>query len=601
MLVAEIEARHTPEAIEDEIRIFEERAAQVQRGEISDDQFRPFRLKHGIYGQRQPGFQMVRTKVPSGLLNSEQLRALATLAEDYSTGRGHVTTRENIQFHFVLMRNVPTIMRLLAEAGLTTREACGNTVRNVTSCPLAGVCPTEAFDVTPYALATTRFFLRHPEFHSLPRKFKIAFSGCEDDGNCAVAGIHDVGLIARVRGFNGSGRRGFKVLVGGGLGSLPTEAATFAEFLPEEELIPTIEAVLRVFNEHGNRQNKHKARMKFVLREKGIDEFRRLVAEQRARVTTPAERATLPTPVAPPLVNLLPAVSPGNGNGHSGAGPGLGSEIGDRDAAATARAEYEQWVRSNAQPQRQPGYAVVWIKLPAGTVLTAQFTGLADLLDRYKLGAVRIAVSQDLVIPYVPLQHLSAIHVDLQRLNLATPGARTIADVTGCPGATTCNLGITRSLTLADVLAAEFAAETDPEVQKIRIKISGCPNSCGHHHIADIGLYGNARKVEEKQAPYYQLMLAGEVSGDGVIFARQVAPVPAKRIPQALRALIGFYQRERSAGEPFRSWARRTSDEAIVRELQPFIDADRDEADLFVDWGDQETYSLKLGRGECAA
>ncbi len=601
MLVAEIEARHTQEAIEDEIRIFEERAAQLQRGEITDDQFRPFRLKHGIYGQRQPGFQMVRTKVPSGLLNLEQLRALATLAKDYSTGRGHVTTRENIQFHFVLMRNVPTIMRLLAEAGLTTREACGNTVRNITSCPLAGVCATEAFDVTPYALATTRFFLRHPEFHSLPRKFKIAFSGCEDDGNCAVAGIHDVGLIARVRGFNGSGRRGFKVLVGGGLGSLPTEAATFAEFLPEEELIPTIEAVLRVFSEHGNRQNKHKARMKFVLREKGIDEFRRLVAEQRARVTTPAERATLPTPVVPPLVNLLPAVSPGNGNGHSGAGPGIGSEIGDRDAAATARTEYEQWVRSNAQPQRQPGYAVVWIKLPAGTVLTAQLTGLADLLDRYKLGAVRIAVSQDLVIPYVPLQHLNAIHADLQRLNLATPGARTIADVTGCPGATTCNLGITRSLTLADVLAAEFAAETDPEVQKIRIKISGCPNSCGHHHIADIGLYGNARKVEEKQAPYYQLMLGGEVSGDGVIFARQVAPVPAKRIPKALRALIGFYQRERSAGEPFRSWARRTSDEAIVRELQPFIDADRDEADLFVDWGDQETYSLKLGRGECAA
>jgi len=369
-----------------------------------------------------------------------------------------------------------------------------------------------------------------------------------------------------------------------------------AEFLPEEELIPTIEAVLRVFNEHGNRQNKHKARMKFVLREKGIDEFRRLVAEKRALVKTPAEPAMLPTPVAPPLVNLLPAVSPSNGNGHSDAGPERASAT-----LAAARTEFEQWVRSNAQPQRQPGYAVVWIKLPAGTVLTAQLSGLADLLDRYKLGAVRIAVSQDLVIPYVPLQHLNAIHSDLRSLDLATPGARTIADVTGCPGATTCNLGITRSLTLSDVLAKEFASETDPEVQKIRIKISGCPNSCGHHHIADIGLYGNARKVEEKQAPFYQLMLGGEVSGDGVIFARQVVPVPAARIPQALRALIGFYQRERAAGEPFRSWSRRTSDEAIVSELRPFIDVSRDEADLFVDWGDQETYSLKLGRGECAA
>jgi len=595
MLVAEVEARHTPEAIEDEIRIFEGRAAQLQRGEITEDEFRPFRLKHGIYGQRQPGFQMVRTKVPSGLLNAEQLRALATLAEEYSTGRGHVTTRENIQFHFVQMRNVPAIMRLLAEAGLTTREACGNTIRNITSCPLAGVCHTEAFDVTPYALATTRFFLRHPEFHTLPRKFKIAFSGCEDDGNCAVAGIHDVGLIARVRGLNGTGRRGFKVLVGGGLGSLPTEAATFSEFLPEEELIPTIEAVLRVFNEHGNRKNKHKARMKFVLREKGIDEFRRLAAEQRTRVTTPPEQIVVPSPVTAPLVNPLPAVSSTNGNGHSNTRPGLASP-----APTVTKSEYEEWVRSNAQPQRQPGYAVVWIKLPAGTVLAAQLRGLAGLLDQYHLGALRIAISQDLVIPYVPLQHLNAIHSDLRLLDLATPGARTIADVTGCPGATTCNLGITRSLTLADVLATEFAAETDAEVQKIRIKISGCPNSCGQHHIADIGLYGNARKVEEQQAPYYQLMLGGEVSGDGVIFARQIAPVPAKRIPQALRALIGFYQRERAAGEPFRSWARRTPDETIVRELQPFVDAGRDDTDLFVDWGDQDTYSLKLGRGECA-
>jgi sulfite reductase beta subunit-like hemoprotein len=293
MLAVEVEARHTREAVEEEIRTFEERASQLQWGEISEDQFRPFRLKHGIYGQRQPGFQMVRVKIPSGLLNPNQLSVLADIAETYSTGRGYVTTRENIQFHFVSLENVPTIMRWLADAGLTTREACGNTVRNVTSCPLAGVCPTETFDVTPYALATTRFFLRHPEFHDLPRKFKIAFSGCEDDGNCAVGGIHDIGLIARVRGSNGTAHRGFKVLVGGGLGSLPTEAATLTEFSPEEELISTLEASLRVFKHHGNRKNKFKARMKFVLREKGIEEFRRLVAEKRAVVETPAEAMTM--------------------------------------------------------------------------------------------------------------------------------------------------------------------------------------------------------------------------------------------------------------------------------------------------------------------
>ncbi|MBZ5545449.1 MAG: nitrite/sulfite reductase [Acidobacteriia bacterium] len=579
MLTAESESRHTREAIEDEIRIFEERIGGLRRGEITEDQLRPFRLKHGIYGQRQAGFQMVRVKVPSGILNAVQLRTLAEIAETYSTGRGHVTTRENVQFHFVKMENVPAIMRSLADAGLTTREACGNTVRNVTSCPLAGVCPTESFDVTPHALATTRFFLRHPEFHDLPRKFKIAFSGCANDGNCAAAGIHDIGLIAQVRGSNGTGKRGFKVLVGGGLGSLPTEAATLTDFLPEEELIPAMEAVLRVFKEHGNYKNKLKARMKFVLRDKGIEEFRRLVAEKRKQVTTPAEVVKVPTPVQPPLVQLQPA--PASGNGASPA--------------------FERWQHHNVQPQRQPGFAVVWIKLPAGTVLTRQFLGLAGLLDKHGLSAVRIAISQDLVIPWTPLDRLQEIYKDLAALDLATPGARTIADVTGCPGATTCNLGITRSLTLAELLAQEFAEETDPEAHKVRIKISGCPNSCGQHHIADIGLYGNARRVGEKQAPYYQLMLGGKISADGVQFARQIVPLPAKRIPAALKALLEFYKNDRTEGESFRTWVVRTSDEAVISKLQPFVAATDDEDDLFIDWGDNETYSLKLGRGECAA
>jgi sulfite reductase beta subunit-like hemoprotein len=579
MLTAKVEARHTAEAIEEEIRIFEERVGQLLRGEITDDQFRPFRLKHGIYGQRQPGFQMVRVKIPSGILNAEQLRVLAEIAGTYSTGRGHVTTRENCQFHFVRMTNVPTIMRKLAASGLTTREACGNTVRNVTSCPLAGLCATESFDVTPYALATTRFFLRHPDFHDLPRKFKIAFSGCEDDGNCAAAGIHDIGLIARIRATNGTGKRGFKVLVGGGLGSLPTEAATLNDFLPEEELIPTMEAILRVFKEHGDYKNKLKARMKFVLRAKGIEEFRSLVAAKRATITTPAEVMTVPTPVRPPLVQLEPLEASGNG----------------------ASPDYERWRRHNVMPQRQQGYGVVWIKLPAGTIFTHQFLGLAEILDRHKLNAARIAVLQDIVIPWTPLERAKEIYKDLQALELATPGARTIADVTGCPGATTCNLGITRSLTLAEVLAQEFASETDPDILKIRVKISGCPNSCGHHHIADIGLYGNARKVGAKQAPYYQLMLGGEVTADGVRFARQIVPLPAKRIPGALRELLEFFKHDRQEGESFRAWTVRTPDEAVIHRLAPFAHGGEDEEDLFIDWGDQETYSLKLGRGECAA
>jgi sulfite reductase beta subunit-like hemoprotein len=508
---------------------------------------------------------------------------LADIADEYSTGRGHLTTRENIQFHFVKLENVGAAMRLLADAGLTTREACGNTVRNVTACPVAGICPGEAFDVTPYALGVSRYLLRHPDFHDLPRKFKIAFSGCENDGDCAVAGIHDVGLIAQVRGNNGTSRRGFKVLVGGGLGSLPTEAAVLTDFLPEEELLPTIEAVLRVFTETGNRKNKLMARLKFVLRAKGIEEFRRLVAEKRKVSQAPAETFVVPSPIQPALVTIAPLP--------------LSS------AATTTQTdpEYDRWAEHNLMSQRQAGYGAVWVKLSAGTFHSNQMRGLADVLEKNELTGVRIAVNQDLVIPWVPFDRVRAIYDELGALELATPGARTISDVTGCPGATTCNLGITRSLTLAEVLARELNDYTDPEIQKLRIKISGCPNSCGHHHIADIGFYGNVRKVGDQQAPYYQLLLGGKVNADGVRFARQIMAVPARPIPGIIRELLSFYQTDRQSAESFSAWVSRTPDKAIKERLIPLAEVTVTTEDLFVDWGDTETYSLKLGRGECVA
>ena len=579
----EVEERHSREAIEAEISRFEERVQQLQSGAITAEQFRPFRLKHGTYGQRQPGFQMLRVKVAAGVLKGEQLRVLADLADEYSTGRGHLTTRENVQFHFVKLEKVATAMRVLADAGLTTREACGNTVRNVTACPVAGVCPGEAFDVTPYALGVSRYLLRHPDFHDLPRKFKIAFSGCENDGDCAVAGIHDVGLIAQVRGTNGTSRRGFKVLVGGGLGSLPTESAVLTEFLPEEELLPTIEAVLRVFTETGNRKNKLLARLKYVLRAKGIEEFRRLVAEKSKVSTAPAEKFVVPSTIQPSLVTIAPA-------------PLSASAVDSR-----LDPEYDRWTESNLMSQRQAGYGAIWIKLPAGTFYSNQMRGLADVLEANELTGVRIAVNQDLVIPWVPFDRVRAIYDELRALDLATPGARTISDVTGCPGATTCNLGITRSLTLAEVLARELNGYTDPEIQKLRIKISGCPNSCGHHHIADIGFYGNVRKIGEQQAPYYQLLLGGKVDATGVRFARQIMAVPARPIPAIIRELLSFYQHDRRAAETFSDWVGRTPDKAISARLQPFADVNVNSEDIFVDWGDTETYSLKLGRGECVA
>ncbi len=579
----EIEERHSREAIETEIVRFEEKAQQLQSGAITAEQFRPFRLKHGTYGQRQPGFQMLRIKIAAGVLKPAQLRVLADIADEYSTGRGHLTTRENIQFHFVKLENVGAAMRLLADAELTTREACGNTVRNVTACPVAGICPGEAFDVTPYALGVSRYLLRHPDFHDLPRKFKIAFSGCENDGDCAVAGIHDVGLIAQVRGNNGTSRRGFKVLVGGGLGSLPTEAAVLTDFLPEEELLPTIEAILRVFTETGNRKNKLMARLKFVLRAKGIEEFRRLVAEKRKVSQVPAGVFTVPTPIKPSLVTIAPMPLPSSASGPQN------------------DPEYDRWAEHNLMFQRQAGYGGVWLKLSAGTFHSKQMRGLADVLEKNELSSVRIAVNQDLVIPWVPFDRVRAVYDELAALDLATPGARTISDVTGCPGATTCNLGITRSLTLAEVLSRELNGYTDPEIQKLRIKISGCPNSCGHHHIADIGFYGNVRKVGEQQAPYYQLLLGGKVNADGVRFARQIMAVPARPIPAIIRELLAFYQADRQRAETFSAWVSRTPDKAIKNRLLPLAEVNANTEDLFVDWGDTETYSLKLGRGECVA
>ena len=579
----EVEERHSREAIEAEIAVFEQRVHQLRHGEITEQQFRPFRLKHGTYGQRQPGFQMLRVKVAAGVLKPSQLRVLARIADEYSTGRGHLTTRENVQFHFVKLEDVPAAMRLLADCGLTTREACGNTVRNVTACPVAGICPGEAFDVTPYALGVSRYLLRHPDFHDLPRKFKIAFSGCADDGGCSVAGIHDVGLIAQVRGSNGTARRGFKVLVGGGLGSLPTESAVLTDFLPEEELLPIIEAVLRVFTETGNRKNKFKARLKFVLREKGIEEFRRLVFEKRKTSQAPAEVFTVPSPIRPVLVNISPA------------------PLTLRLDNSAIDSEYDRWAEHNLMVQRQNGYGAIWIKLPAGTFHSRQMRGLADLLEKHNLTGVRIAINQDLVVPWVPLERARDTYHDLRSLDLAIPGALTISDVTGCPGATTCNLGITRSLTLADELSHALEGYDDPEIKKLRIKISGCPNSCGHHHIADIGFYGNVRKIGDQQAPYYQLLLGGKVDADGVRFGRQIMSVPARPIPAIIRELLTFYQQDRQRGESFSEWVGRTPDNAVTERLRPLATVTSASEDIFLDWGDSETFSLKLGRGECAA
>jgi sulfite reductase beta subunit-like hemoprotein len=335
--------------------------------------------------------------------------------------------------------------------------------------------------------------------------------------------------------------------------------------------------------ETGNRKNKLMARLKFVLRAKGIEELRRLVAEKRKVSTAPAEKFVVPSPIQPSLVTIAPV------------------PLSSAPADTQADPAYDRWAEHNLMSQRQAGYGGVWVKLSAGTFHSNQMRGLADVLEKNELSGARIAVNQDLVIPWVPFDRVRAIYDELGALDLAAPGARTISDVTGCPGATTCNLGITRSLTLAEVLSRELSGYTDPEIQKLRIKISGCPNSCGHHHIADIGFYGNVRKVGEQQAPYYQLLLGGKVDADGVRFARQIMSVPARPTPAIIRELLSFYQSDRQPAESFSAWVSRTPDKAIKERLHPLAEVNVTTEDLFVDWGDTETYSLKLGRGECVA
>ncbi len=579
------EAKPIPAVVETEIQRFEDEVARFRRSDITPDEFRPLRQILGIYSQRQPDVQLVRVKIPAGVLTPVQLRELSAIAEEFSNGRGHFTTRENCQFHFVQLEHVPAVMRRLAAVGLTTREACGNTVRTVTACPLAGVCREEVFDVTPYALAISRALLRHPEFHGMPRKFKIAFSGCANDGRCTLAAIHDVGLIARTRRVDGSVQPGFLVLVGGGLGSLPTAALPLTEFLPAENLLPTLLAILRVFNRYGNRENKQKARMKFILRQYGIERFRALVAEQHALID-PDEVAAL---------SAMSAESPTEAHP-----PEAAFDDADSDHGFARRPAVSDWARYNLERQSQTGYAAVWVRLPAGNLSGMQMRGLADLLDQLELKILRVAVDQNLVIPWVRFEQAEALYSGLERLQLVAPGARTIADVTSCPGATTCSLAITRSQALAEILSEQMAGERDPETRKVRIKISGCPNSCGQHHIADIGLYGNARKVSQKLAPHYQLLLGGSASGDGARFARQVMVIPARHVPQALQTLLQFYRDSRASGEPFGDWALRTSDVVLREQLRPYTDISQPDPDFFLDWGDQQAYAVTVGRGECA-
>lgn len=585
-----VKTQPIPASILEEIETFEHEAQRVQSGEIAGDLFKPFRLQYGIYGQRQAGVQMVRIKIPFGGITANQLRRIAELAERYTTGVGHVTTRQDIQLHFAELKDVPAIMRGLAEVGLTTREACANTVRNVTGCHLAGVCQGEVFDITPYAKTVAYHLLRNPLNQSLPRKFKIAFSGCRHD--CALTPIHDIGLLATKAE---DGTLGFRMVAGGGLGSAPRIAQVLREFTPIEELIPSIEAVIKVFDTLGNRKNRNKARMKFVIEKLGFAEFKRrweeaYVSMGHARPASQPfkllEHQDHPVPLIMPTSNgAKPSASDGSVNGTAQETP------------------FAMWKRTNVVPQKQAGYVTAVIKLFMGDLTTAHMLHLADLAEHYSNGNLRTTINQNMVIRWIPEDRLETLYEDLASQSLADPGAELVEDIIACPGTDTCGLGITSSKGLARALAEVFPAGRVPEdLKDVSVKISGCHNSCAQHHIATIGLHGVGKRIGEHTAPFYELHLGGRVNGTAKI-GQMTVKLPAKAVSAAITHLIDVYRRDRKPGEGFPAYIDRVGKNALKDELIPYtlVPPFADDPTFYYDWeGDEEFVLEDLGPGECA-
>ena len=585
-----IQTQPIPSAILEEIETFEQEAKRMLSGEIVGDLFKPFRLQYGIYGQRQAGVQMVRIKIPFGGITANQLRRIAELAECYTTGVGHVTTRQDIQLHFAELKDVPAIMRGLAEVGLTTREACANTVRNVTGCHLAGVCQGEVFDITPYAKTVAYHLLRNPLNQSLPRKFKIAFSGCRHD--CALTPIHDIGLLAAKAA---DGTLGFRMVAGGGLGSAPRIAQVLREFTPIDELIPSIEAVIKVFDQLGNRKNRNKARMKFVIEKLGFAEFKRrweeaYVSMGHARPSSQPikllEHRDEPVPLMMPSSNgTKPSAVNGSFNGASRETP------------------FAMWKRTNVVPQKQAGYVAAVVKLFMGDLTAVQMLHLADLAERYSNGNLRTTINQNIVIRWIPEARLGELHEDLASQGLSDPGAELVEDIIACPGTDTCGLGITSSKGLARALAEVFPAGRVPEdLKDVSVKISGCHNSCAQHHIATIGLHGVGKRIGEHTAPFYELHLGGKVNGTAKI-GQMTVKLPAKAVSPAITHLIEVYRRDRKPGEGMPAFIDRVGKNTLKDELIPYtiVPAFADDPTFFYDWeADQEFVLEDLGPGECA-
>lgn len=601
-----------PEPLSGEIDVFETEIQLRKQGRLEEKLFAETRLRRGAYGQRYdnghrydgikiqelkfpagsltkgpdtffdaPGMQ--RIKIPFGGMNARQLEVMAELAEEYSDGIAHVTTRQDFQLHYIHIDDTPALMRRLAAVGITTKEACGNSVRNVTACPVAGVCHDEAFDVTGYAGALAWFLMGHPDTQDFGRKVKIAFSGCPDKG-CGLVNIHDLGFIAAKRVENGKEIKGFKVFVGGGLGSVPHHAKVLEEFVPEEELFPVSQAVCRVFARLGEKKNRARARIKFVVAKLGIEEFSRLVREER-KILPPDDRwksylSKIKDAEEQPLkpAGLTPAQGPGG---------------------------FDSWVKENVYVQKQKGYSTVTVKLPLGDITAAQLRQLADISRKYVRDTIRTTVEQNIVLRWVSSNDLAELYKDLASAGLGEAGAESIKDIVSCPGTDTCKLGIASSRGLAGELYSRFKDqnETDEDVRKLRIKVSGCFNSCGQHHIADLGFYGISRKVGNYTIPHFQVVLGGKWQDNGGSYGLPIAAIPSKRIPEVVKRMTDRYRKDKTPGEAFVNFIQRIGKAEVKNMIEDLsaIPAYANEPGIYSDWGDPREFSLgDMGVGECA-
>jgi sulfite reductase beta subunit-like hemoprotein len=573
-------------AIAREFDDFDNEAEKYLDGQTPENEFIGFRLKQGVYGQRQPDVQMIRVKLPFGGVTPEQMDAFADVAELFTPlGKGHITTRQNFQFHHIPLDDAAKVIRMISDSGLSTREACGNTVRNVTGDPWSGVTD-ELYDITPYAGAFVRYFVRNEVCQLLPRKFKVAFTSNDEDR--AITLIHDLGFLPRIR----DGVKGVEMRTGGGTSIMARVGSTLFDFVEVDngDYLKVSEAVLRIFDRQEDlRANRQRARIKFLIDRVGIDAFREMV-EEELKGDWADEGDFTPDPLLfvddeeanAPAVPMAPG-SP-NGDGR----------------------EFDRFVAANVVPQRQTGFSTVQVKVTRGDLSPEQFRGLAQLMRDHTGGYARTSIHQNMVLRWVRDESLYDVWQRLQGLDLGDAGAHEVTDVTSCPGTDSCKLGITSSMGLSAAIQERVEAMDidDPLTKQIHIKLSGCPNGCGQHHLGTIGFYGASMKVGDRQIPAYIAHVGGRYEGGELAYGQRVkVRLPARRVPEAVERWIRLYESEREEGEPFNAFADRVGTEpfaAVAKELSLPVEFNLDNLQHFIDWNRTDPYKVERGEGECA-